>query len=61
MYEVEIRHLEWIDIDEEVLENWKDAIEFVGGSLMRSPTWRASCRCLTGCPPWDIPKVVSFG
>jgi hypothetical protein len=19
------------------------------------------CRCLTGCPPWDIPKVVSFG
>jgi hypothetical protein len=21
----------------------------------------ADCRCLTGCPPWDIPKVVSFG
>jgi hypothetical protein len=21
----------------------------------------ARCRCLTGCPPRDIPKVVSFG
>jgi hypothetical protein len=61
MYEVAIRHLEWTDIDEEVLENWKDAIEFAGGSTMRAPTWRASCRCFTGCPPRDIPKVVSFG
>jgi hypothetical protein len=39
----------------------KDAIELAGGSSTRFPTWRASCRCLTGCPPWDIPKVVSFG
>jgi hypothetical protein len=39
----------------------KDAIELAGGSSVRSPTWRASCRCLTGYPPWDIPKVVSFG
>jgi hypothetical protein len=39
----------------------KDAIELAGGSSTRPPTWRASCRCLTGCPPRDIPKVVSFG
>jgi hypothetical protein len=43
------------------LVNRKDAIEFAGGSSMRPPTWRASCRCFTGCPPRDIPKVVSFG
>jgi hypothetical protein len=27
---------------------------------MRYPTWRASCRCFTSCPPRDMPKVVSF-
>jgi hypothetical protein len=43
------------------LMNLKDAIELAGGSSTRSPTWCASCRCLTGCPPRDIPKVVSFG
>jgi hypothetical protein len=44
-----------------LLVNWKDAIEFTGGSSIRSPTWRASCLCFTGCPPRDIPKVVSLG
>jgi hypothetical protein len=24
-------------------------------------TANTSCRCLTGCPPRGIPKVVSFG
>jgi hypothetical protein len=43
------------------LMNLKDAIELAGGSSTRPPTWHASCRCLTGCPPRDIPKVVSFG
>jgi hypothetical protein len=43
------------------LENWKVAIKLAGGSSTRTPTWRASCRCFTGCPPRDIPKVVSFG
>jgi hypothetical protein len=43
------------------LMNLKDAIKLAGGSSTRSPTWRASCQCLTGCPPRDIPKVVSFG
>jgi hypothetical protein len=28
--------------------NSKDAIEFLGCSLARPPTWRASCRCFTG-------------
>jgi hypothetical protein len=42
------------------LMNLKDAIELAGGSSTCTPTWRASCRCLTGCPPRDIPKVVSF-
>jgi hypothetical protein len=27
---------------------------------MRTPTWRASCRCFTACPPRGIPEVVSF-
>jgi hypothetical protein len=40
------------------LEN--DAIEFAGGFSMRTPTWRASCRCFTACPPRGIPEVVSF-
>jgi hypothetical protein len=31
------------------LMNLKDAMELTGGSSTRSPTWRASCRCLTGC------------
>jgi hypothetical protein len=43
------------------LAKLKDAIELAGGSSTHTPTWRASCRCLTGCPPRDIPKVVSFG
>jgi hypothetical protein len=42
------------------LLNWKDAIKLTGGSLTCSPTWRASCRCFTGCPPRGIPKVVSL-
>ena len=28
--------------------NSKDAIEFLGCSLARPPTWHASCRCFTG-------------
>jgi hypothetical protein len=40
--------------------NSNDAIEFAGGSSMRTPTWRASCRYFTACPPRGIPKVVSF-
>jgi hypothetical protein len=28
---------------------------------MRTPTWRASCQVLSGCPPRGIPKVVGFG
>jgi hypothetical protein len=43
------------------LVNWKDAIKIAGGSSMHSPTWRASCRCFTGCPPRGIPEVVSLG
>jgi hypothetical protein len=43
------------------LENLKVAIELADVSSMRPPTWRASCRCLTGCPPRGIPKVVDFG
>jgi hypothetical protein len=43
------------------LVNWKDAIEFATGSSLRSPTWRASYRCFTGCPSKGIPKVVSLG
>jgi hypothetical protein len=42
------------------LVNLNDAIEFAGGSLMRTPTWRASCQCFTACPPRGIPEVVSF-
>jgi hypothetical protein len=42
------------------LLNWKDAIKLTGGSLTCSPTWRASCRCFTGCPPRGRPKVVSL-
>jgi hypothetical protein len=30
---------------------------FTLGKIMMS----TCCRCLTGCPPRDIPKVVSFG
>jgi hypothetical protein len=40
--------------------NLNDAIEFAGGSSMRTPTWRASYRCFTAYPPRGIPKVVSF-
>jgi hypothetical protein len=40
--------------------NLNDAIEFAGGSSMRTPTWRVSCQCFTACPPRGIPKVVSF-
>jgi hypothetical protein len=43
------------------LVNLNDAIEFAGGSSMRTPTWRASYWCFTGCPPKGIPKVVSSG
>jgi phosphotransferase system IIB component len=42
------------------LVNYNDAIEFAGGSSMRTSTWRASCRCFTACPPRGIPEVVSF-
>jgi hypothetical protein len=42
------------------LVNLNDAIELAGGSSMRTPTWRASCRCFTACPPRGMPEVVSF-
>jgi hypothetical protein len=29
--------------------------------LLSLATSHGLCRCLTGCPPRDIPKVVSFG
>jgi hypothetical protein len=40
--------------------NLNDAIEFVGGSSMCTPTGRASCRCFTAYPPRGTPEVVSF-
>jgi hypothetical protein len=43
------------------LVNLNDAIEFPGRSSMRIPTWRASCRYFTACPPRGIPEVVSLG
>jgi hypothetical protein len=42
------------------LVNLNEAIEFAGGSSMRTPTWRASCRCFTVYPSRGIPEVVSF-
>jgi hypothetical protein len=42
------------------LVNLDDAIEFASGSSMRTPIWRASCRCFTACPPRGIPEVVCF-
>jgi hypothetical protein len=38
------------------LVNLNEAIEFTGGSSMRAPTWRASCRCFTACPPRVYPR-----
>jgi hypothetical protein len=53
-HELKTNVMPWEGTD---LVNWKDAIEFVGGSSMRSPTWHASCQCFTGCPSRGIPKV----
>jgi hypothetical protein len=57
-HEPKINVVPWEGSD---LMNLKDAIEFAGGSSTHTPTWRASYRCLTSCPPRDIPKAVSFG
>jgi hypothetical protein len=36
------------------------AIEFAGGSLMSTPTWRACCRCLAINPTEGYPKIVDL-
>jgi hypothetical protein len=38
----------------------KNAIEFSDGCLMNTPTWRASCRCLTSKPTEGSPEVVNY-
>jgi hypothetical protein len=37
-----------------------DAIEFSGGSLMNTPTWRVSCRCFTATPTEGYPRGGEF-
>jgi hypothetical protein len=38
----------------------KNAIEFSSGCLMNTPTWHASCRCLTFKSTKDIFEVVDY-
>jgi hypothetical protein len=37
-----------------------DAIEFIDGSLMSTPTWRASSRCFTTKPTKGYPRGGRF-
>jgi hypothetical protein len=53
MYEVAIRHLEWIDIDEEVLQI-RPMIARIG------PMVGASYRCFYCRPTWGYPKVGDY-
>jgi hypothetical protein len=39
----------------------KKSSENKGGNHSKNNLLCYACRCLTGCPPRDIPKVVSFG
>jgi hypothetical protein len=38
----------------------KDGIEFSGGCLMNTPTWRASCRCFIATLTEGYPRGGEF-
>jgi hypothetical protein len=53
MYEVAIHHLEWIDVDEEVLQ-----IRPMIATIC--PTVGAICRCFYRRPTYEYPKVGDY-